>query len=82
MSSSVNDIEGAIEYCGGYYLVTVTRIKLDNTGTELTDDIVEFAGYKYTITYDSYRGDVKYRAIPKLISSLTGGTLVSNILCS
>jgi hypothetical protein len=78
MTSSISDIEGSIEWwCD--YLVTITRKKLDSTGTELSDAATSFAGYKYTITFDSHRGDVKHRALPKLISSLTGGTLVSNI---
>lgn len=56
MTSSIAAIENAIEYCGGSYLVTVTATKLDNTGAPLDDSVTVFAGYKYTITFDSHRG--------------------------
>lgn len=32
--------------------------KLDNTGAALDDAATTFAGYKYTITFDSHRGTV------------------------
>jgi hypothetical protein len=57
MTSSVSLIENAIEACGGGYLVTVIATKLDNSGTPLDDAETTFAGYKYTITFDSYRGE-------------------------
>lgn len=55
-SSTVSTIKSAIQNCGGNYLVTVTATKLDNTGAPLDDAATEFAGYKYTITFDSHRG--------------------------
>ena len=53
---------------------------MDKTGAELGSSGTSFAGYKYTITFDSHRGTSVYRAIPKLVSSLTGGTVVSDII--
>lgn len=56
--------------------MTVIATKLDNTGAALDDAATVFAGYKYTITFDSHRGTVQYRALPKIISStLNGGTI-------
>jgi hypothetical protein len=56
MTSSLFNIAYAIYYSGGYYLVTITARKLDNTGAPLDDSVTVFAGYKYTITFDSHRG--------------------------
>lgn len=36
--------------------MTVVTTKLDNTGEALDDSATQFAGYKYTITFDSHRG--------------------------
>lgn len=66
----------AIQNCGGNYLVTVTITKLDNTGNELEEIATSFAGYKYTITFDSHRGGTLYRALPKIVSSTLRGGVV------
>lgn len=49
----------------------------------LDDNAVSYAGYKYTITFDSHRGSSKYRALPIIVSStLNGGIIGSTVECT
>ncbi|CAD8161606.1 unnamed protein product [Paramecium octaurelia] len=81
-SSSAYAMKIAISNSGAPYYITVTSTKLDNTGNPLDDTATSFAGYKYTITFDSHRGQPKYRALPKIVqSTLSGGVIASTVEC-
>ncbi|CAD8178892.1 unnamed protein product [Paramecium pentaurelia] len=81
-SSSANAMKNAIQSSGAPYYITVISTKLDYNGNTLDDSVISFAGYKYTITFDSHRGSQMYRALPKIVQqTLNGGIIGSTVEC-
>lgn len=77
--ASIEDVVWTLGWHCGYTSPTVVRTPIDNAGNDLPVDATEKAGFKYEITFNRYRGEDIYQIIPTFISSLVGGTAVTEI---
>lgn len=50
-SATATAMQNAINYCGGNYVTSVVRSKVDTTGADLDSAAVNYAGWKYVVTF-------------------------------
>lgn len=52
-SATETTMRNAINNCGGSYVTTVVRSKVDASGADLDSATVDYAGWKYIVTFEA-----------------------------
>jgi len=52
-SATETTMRNAINYCGGSYVTSVVRSKVDSSGADLDGAAVNYAGWKYVVTFEA-----------------------------